>query len=942
MKAAESPRRHIWFWLGLSAIAGIVLTALWAVHLERRSLAAMRHADDLAVSTEEVLASTTEAENGAYEYIVTKEARYLKASNAARQELDLETDRLSRLVQNDPKARVEAEKLRLLIQKVIDNLSQIARAGESGHLDARRAMDLTEQSQRLLDDTSRILSRMKIQEQSALARFAHGHQRRMRGALAGLGGSTLLAFCCLLLGKTVLSRTASRRQRAEEGLSVSERRFQALCEQAPLGIYETDARGTCVYTNSRWSEMSGLSGPESLGHGWKRALHPDDRSFQGWERAMLRGARWEYRLVTPRGETRWIRALGGPIYSDKGEITGYVGTLEDVTERKQAETALEEREALKRAILNSLLANIAVIRADGTIREANDAWLRSTRTKGEPPACWVEMGANYLAACREAAEAGSADARKALTGIQDVLAGKLESFEMEYLTELREGKRWFYLLVNPLVGVWAGGAVITQVDITDRKRAGGWFRLAVEAAPSGMLMSDTDGKIVLVNSRAEKLFGYSREELLGQPVEILVPERLREGHVALRRSFYQRPEVREIGKERDLYARRKDGTQFLVEIGLNPIETGEGISVLSSIMDITEKRHAEDERQKFVSLADQSLEFVGMYDLNLKPFYVNSAGLRLVGVHDLEAARQARFEDHFFPEDQPFILNEFVPRLRREGYGKVEIRLRHFQTGEAIWMLYNMFGIYDSRGGHVGWGTVSIDVTERKRAEEALRENRQELRALAGRLINAEELERKRISRELHDDLSQKLALLAFDAGGLLVTPPPSADKVQAQLFSLRARIFQLTDEVRQISHELHPSILEDLGLTAALRDLCEEFSAREGIEVLFTQDGASEGLPVEVASCLYRVAQEALHNVLKHARTGYVRVKVDGNGNGIHLVVRDTGVGFDAEAVLRRPGLGIVSMKERVRLVQGTFEIHSKPGQGTEVKVFVPLPKVA
>jgi PAS domain S-box-containing protein len=453
--------------------------------------------------------------------------------------------------------------------------------------------------------------------------------------------------------------------------------------------------------------------------------------------------------------------------------------------------------------------------------------------------------------------------------------------------------------------------------------------LAVEAAPSGMLMSDTDGKIVLVNSRAERLFGYRREELLGQPLEILVPE-------------LWRAEAQGMEPGQDLYARRKDGTLFPVEIGLNPVETEEGICTLSSIMDVTEKRQAEDERQKFVSLADQSLEFIGMYDLELKPFYVNRAGLHLVGVDNVEAARRAKFQDHFFPEDQSFVLNEFVPRLRREGRSRVEIRLRHFQTGEAIWVLYNMFGIYDARGAHVGWGTVSVDVTERKQAEEALRENRQELRALAGRLINAEEQERKRISRELHDDLSQKLALLAFDAGGLLVTPPPSADKVQAQLFSLRARILQLTEDVRQISHELHPSILEDLGLTAALRDLCEEFSANEGIEVLFTQDGASEPLPMEVASCLYRVAQEALHNVLKHARTGYVRVKVSGNGKGIHLVIRDTGVGFDAEAVLRRPGLGIVSMKERARLVQGTFEIHSKPGQGTEVKVFVPLPKAA
>jgi signal transduction histidine kinase len=237
---------------------------------------------------------------------------------------------------------------------------------------------------------------------------------------------------------------------------------------------------------------------------------------------------------------------------------------------------------------------------------------------------------------------------------------------------------------------------------------------------------------------------------------------------------------------------------------------------------------------------------------------------------------------------------------------------------------------------------VSADVTERKRAEEALRESRHELGALAGRLINAEEQERKRIARELHDDLSQKLALLAFDAGGLLVSPTPTADNVRERLVQLRTRIVELAQDVRQISHQLHPSILQDLGLTAALRELCEEFSAREGIEVLFTQDGTPEALPVEVSSCLYRVVQEALHDVLKHARTGYVQVKVHSNASGIRMTIRDTGVGFDAEGALRRPGLGIVSMKERVRLVQGEFSIYSEPGRGTEVNVFVPLAREA
>jgi PAS domain S-box-containing protein len=579
-----------------------------------------------------------------------------------------------------------------------------------------------------------------------------------------------------------------------------------------------------------------------------------------------------------------------------------------------------------------------------------------------------------------------------------------------------------------------------------------------------MVLSGSDGTIVLVNSRAEELFGYERRELLGRSVEMLLPEAARRFHPVLRTAFLAEPLVRPMEVGPELNAQRKDGTNFPVEVGLNPIETEDGTWVLSSIVDITERkraqealkeseerfrnmadtapvmiwvsgpdkgctffnktwlgftgrtieqelgngwvegvhpddldrclatysssfeaqhrfrmeyrlrradgefrwilddgvprftpggvlagyigscvditeeRRAEEERQKFVSLAERSLEFIGMCDLEFRPFYVNGAGMRQVGLDNLEAARRINVQDYFFPEDQDFINNDFFPRVLRDGHGEVEIRFRHFKTGEAIWMLWNVFGIFDSSGQHIGWATVSVDITKRKQIECELQESRQELRALAGRLINAEEEERKRISRELHDDLSQKLALLAFDTGGLRLKRP-STDQMAEQLGGIQARVVQLSEEVRRISHRLHPSILEDLGLTSALNELCEEFSAREGMEVLFEQESVPRTLPLGVASCLYRVAQEALHNVLKHAQAGRARLRLSGSPRGIHLSIHDSGVGFDAAA---RRGLGIASMKERIYLVQGEFSIHSQAGQGTEVRVFVPLAREA
>lgn len=603
--------------------------------------------------------------------------------------------------------------------------------------------------------------------------------------------------------------------------------------------------------------------------------------------------------------------------------------------------------------------------------------------------------------------------------------------------------------------IWNGGRQLNLMEV-EKHQAQESFRLAVEAAPSGMVMADHDGKIVLVNSRTEQLFGYDRKELLGQSIEVLLP-------VDVRKESFAQPPARSTGIGLDLYGRRKDDTHFPMEIDLNPIETEHGTWVLSSILDITErkraeatlreseerfrnmadtapvliwvagpdklctffnkvwleftgrsieqelgegwtqgvhpddfdrciatysasfdarrrfrmeyrlrradgeyrwilddgtprftsggifagymgscvditeKRCAEEERQKFVSLADRSLEFIGMCDLDFKPFYVNSAGMRLVGLENLEGACRIKVQDWFFPEDQPFITNEFFPRALREGHGEVEIRFRHFKTGEAIWMLYNVFNVCDSSGATVGWATVSVNLTERKRAEIAIEESRQELRALAGRLLLAQEEERKRIARELHDDLSQKIALLAFDTSNLVLASPPLPAEMTHSLCNLQARIAALGADVRQISHRLHPSILEDLGLVAALRELCEEFSARTTIHMVFEQTEIPENLPVGVAACLYRLAQEALHNVQKHARASQVGLAVSGSPDKIRLCIQDDGIGFNARSSSR--SLGIISMKERVRLVEGEFSIRSQPGQGTTITVSVSLP---
>jgi len=248
-------------------------------------------------------------------------------------------------------------------------------------------------------------------------------------------------------------------------------------------------------------------------------------------------------------------------------------------------------------------------------------------------------------------------------------------------------------------------------------------------------------------------------------------------------------------------------------------------------------------------------------------------------------------------------------------------------------------------GKPVGVIGVGRDVTERKRTEEVLRESRaalertsEQLRALAGSLLAAQEEERRHLSRELHDDLNQKLAMLAIEAEALEQELPPSEDGVRLRLGRLRRGVNALSDDVRRVAYQLHPSLLDHLGLAVALRSYCREFSQHHGLKVKFLLRRPVQGAPQEVSLCLYRVTQEALRNVAKHSKSARATVVLSGSPRGLHLSITDYGVGFDPEAVENRGGLGLVSMEERVRLVGGDFLIRSSPHGGTRLDVRIPV----
>lgn len=297
-----------------------------------------------------------------------------------------------------------------------------------------------------------------------------------------------------------------------------------------------------------------------------------------------------------------------------------------------------------------------------------------------------------------------------------------------------------------------------------------------------------------------------------------------------------------------------------------------------------------------------------------------------------------QWSERIHPDDRTRVLGNLDEYLakKRQGF-REEYRIRR-RDNRWIWVLDRAYALWNKESRAVRLVGSEKDITQRKQAEAQLRQHEAQLIDLTTKLLRAQDQERQRIARELHDDMTQRLAVLAVEIGSLARSDAPNAPP-PVHIEHLRKTAAQLAEDVHNFAYRLHPSLLEHLGLEAAIRDQVDDFGRRTGLKVQYSQRTVPHALPMDVATCLYRVTQESLQNVLKHAEASEVLVRLLGTATGVGVCIRDDGRGFIPEpAGSISRGLGLISMEERVRLFQGSFRVRSSPGKGTEVHAWVPL----
>ncbi len=465
----------------------------------------------------------------------------------------------------------------------------------------------------------------------------------------------------------------------------------------------------------------------------------------------------------------------------------------------------------------------------------------------------------------------------------------------------------------------------------------------LESAMDAIVTIDREQRVVQFNAAAERAFLWPRGAVIGQPLDKLIPERFRSRHAEhVTRFGLTATSSRGMGKQTVLYGLRANGEEFPIEASISQHEE-DGAKLFTVILrDITRRVSNEEmlarSEARLRRILDSAMDAIITVDERQDIVLFNAAAEQVFRCSRQEAVGAPL--DRFIPQRFRAGHRELVGNFghagsvsRRMGHARVVMGLRH--DGEEFPIEASISQA--SEGGQRYYTVILRDVTERTRAEKDLRESREEIQELALAASNAREQEKSRIARELHDELGQSLTALKLDVSWLKEQLGHASADTMRKLDGMQVLLDGTVASARRIAADLRPLMLDDLGLTAAAEWLVHNFTSRTGIPCELVIGEGDLDLPDPHATAVFRVLQECLTNIAKHAKAAQVEAKLERTPEKVLLTVSDNGRGF-TPGLSRQPGsYGLVGLKERALLLGGWVRIDSSPGNGTRIEMALP-----
>jgi PAS domain S-box-containing protein len=499
-------------------------------------------------------------------------------------------------------------------------------------------------------------------------------------------------------------------------------------------------------------------------------------------------------------------------------------------------------------------------------------------------------------------------------------------------------------------------------------KAIGLLAAIVDSSDDAIISKTLDGVITSWNASAERLFGYTASEVVGQHISLIIPLNRRNEETVI----IERIKKGERIEHFDTVRIHNDLTPLDMSLTISPVRDASGKIVGASTIarDIThrkrmerELRESEDRYRTLADALETQVQFrtrelerrnaelgdlttllqtreellktfvkhvpaaVAMLDRDMRYLQVSNRWCADFSLDSSQLLGRSHYE--IFPD-----LPERWTQIHRRCLEGETLRAEEDpwdRAGGTTWLRWEIRPWQNLDGVPGGILIFSEDITHRKHADEALL-------GMSRKLIEAHEQERTRIARELHDDVVQRLVLLALELEGVQEDAPDAASELRTRIGALGNQTTQIVDDVQLLSHELHSSKLEHLGIVEAAKNFCKEFSERQKVEIYFQSHDLPTAVPTELSLSLFRVLQEALRNAAKHSGVKRFEVRLWGSTGEIHLSVSDLGAGFDTEIAMKSTGLGLTSMQERLRLVYGELSIKSQPRGGTTIHARIPF----